>query len=203
VVVELRRLGDDGFPVSFLNLRISSHFSAPGWLRLSRSVSSTTMTPEVQESCLGLLREYANRLDPSYGQIGVSHMGGLAETTLEFCLPRQYGRNQPWQSIVESRQWLRGYPWVTVLAREHVTRLGGVDALSGSGAFSEVVGLSGGGALLRATPDFHDYDQRSAERVFRVLAPVLRPGLPSPPPPGQREPFLIVYEDAGAVGTTT
>ncbi len=198
--VEMRRLDEKGYPASFINLRISNHFSAPGWLRLFRSVASTVMTPKTQPSCLGLLREFADRLDPSYGQIGVSHMGGLAETTLEHCLPQAYGRNQPWQSIVESRQWLRGYTWVTVLAREHVATLGGVYALSATGAFHEVVGLAGGGALLQATKDFHEYDQRAAERIFRVLAPVLRPGLPTSPPPGQREPFLIVYEDASAVG---
>jgi hypothetical protein len=160
----------------------------------------------VQAECLRLLRTFADRLDPSYGQIGVGHAShGNAHTTLEQCLPREGGRNAPWRSIVESRQWLRGYPWVTVLAREHVARLGGIDALAGTGAFHRVDGLTGGGALLQATPDYHDYDQAAAERVFRVLAPVLRPGLPTPPPPDRREraPYLIVYEDAATVAGRT
>jgi hypothetical protein len=43
-----------------------------------------------------------------------------------------------------------------------------------------------------------------AERVFRVLAPLLRPGLPTPPPPDSRghEPYLIVYEDAATAART-
>ncbi|HEY7226271.1 MAG TPA: hypothetical protein VH561_22065 [Micromonosporaceae bacterium] len=192
----LRRLGGDGFPDRFIDIGLSTSLrSAPGWIRLYRDVAYTAMTAENQASCLALLGEFADRVNPSYGQIGVVHPFPSA-TTLETCLPSAYGRNQPWQSIVESRQWLRGYTWVTVLGREHVARLGGIDTISSSGAFYEVVGLSGGGAVVRATEDFREYDQQKAAQIFRALAPVLRPGLPSPPSTTYGAPFLIVYEDA-------
>jgi len=195
--VLLRRLDDQGYPQSFINMGVSSHFAAPGWVRLYREVASTAMTPEVQSSCLMLVRTFADRIDPSYGQVGPVHEGD--RTALEACLPSAYGRNQPPRSIVESRQWLRGYTWVTVLAREHVERLGGISVIAGSGVFHDVHGLPGGGAILQATQDFYDYDQAKAEQVFRVLAPVLRPGLPAPPRPKHGAPYLIVYEDASTV----
>lgn len=198
--VHVNRLGDEGFPQSFIHLSISSHPLGPGWLRLYQEIASGAMTPDAQASALALLDRFADRIGPSFGQIGVDHPFG--ETTLEHCLPSAYGRNQPWRSIVQSRQWLRGYTWVTVLAKEHVAQLGGLQAIEPSGVFYSVTGLARGGAMLQATRDFHEYDQQKAEQVFRVLAPVLRPGLPSPPSTTHGEPYLIVYEDASAAAGT-
>ena len=196
----MHRLGDGGFPESFIRLGIWSHPFGPGWLRLHQEIATGAMTPSAQASAVALLGEFADRIDPSYGQIGVDHPFG--ETTLEHCLPSAYGKNQPWRSIVESRQWLRGYTWVTVLAKEHVARLGGLQAIERGGAFYSVTGLSQGGAILQATQDFHEYGQERAEQVFRALAPVLRPGLPSPPSTTHGEPYLIVYEDASTAAGT-
>lgn len=55
-------------------------------------------------------------------------------------------------------------------------RLGGAASLRASGAFFEVVELSYGGLLLRATPTFDEYDDTAIGIVFRTLAPVLLTG---------------------------
>ncbi len=59
-------------------------------------------------------------------------------------------------------------------------RLGGAGALRASGAFAEVDELAGGGYWLLATENYRDFDQAAAERIFDVVAPVLRPGEPLP-----------------------
>jgi hypothetical protein len=71
-----------------------------------------------------------------------------------------------------------GTRWLTLVAQELADRLGGVAALERSGAFAQVRQLRAGGVWLLATENFADYGMESAERVFRVLAPVVRPGNP-------------------------
>ncbi len=206
VSVTLNRLDDTGQPTSLCLLDISAFSKAPGWIRLHTSVPARLFAHELhgtshQRQSVAFLRSYANRLNPSYGQIGVSH--NIGETTLEACLPLEFGRNRPWNTIVESRQFLRGYTWLTIVAEELAARLGGVEAIAATGVFHEVIQLDAGGLWLRATEDFRDYGLAKAEQVFRVLAPVLRPGKPEPPMldprtgrPPHNEPYLLVYEDA-------
>jgi hypothetical protein len=61
--------------------------------------------------------------------------------------------------------------------------------------------LRNGGTWLLATGDYRDYGAAQAEALFRVLAPVLRPGRPEPLDgdygyPPQR----VVFEDAATAG---
>jgi len=61
--------------------------------------------------------------------------------------------------------------------------------------------LRNGGVWLLATADYRDFDDAAAEKVFRVLAPVLRPGKPTRPASYFRgqPPHRIVFEDAATV----
>lgn len=201
-LVSLRRLGDTGRDVATaIQLQARADSDYPGWVQLVAGRTSTGFVAE-QERWLAFLRGYAEDMNPVYGQIGVLH--NWRETTLEKSLPVDYGRNTPPHTVSESRQWLRGYTWVTILAQELADRLGGVAALTDTGAFAEVAQLKNSGVWLRSTADFADYDQAAAERSFHVLAPVIRPGQPQPQavdprtgrPRDERTPHLIVYEDA-------
>jgi hypothetical protein len=106
--------------------------------------------------------------------------GGLGDdgrpngpTMLEEALGRD-----PLVGVAQSREVLRGYPWVTVCAPELAGRLGGPDALRVSGAFHEVRELPTGSVWLQATEHLDDYTGDALRRVFETVAPVLPPGEP-------------------------
>ncbi len=86
------------------------------------------------------------------------------------------------ESLLEGRDFLRGYAWVTVCPRELATRLGGHEALEASGAFHRVVPVQGGGVLLQASETSSGYTDLVMERVFEALAPVLPGGEPRADP---------------------
>jgi len=195
--VQIRVLVDGG---PALWLRADTEETSPGWLRLNASTNASDFEPGHPggERWLALVRGQAERINPGYGQIGIWH-APRGETALENRLPVDFGRNRPQYTVGESRQWLRGYAWVTIAPQELADRLGGVAALRASGVFHEVAQLGQGGVWLQATRYFGQYDVAKATEVFEVLAPVLRPGLPQLPQPAEVErygPFLLVYEDA-------
>jgi hypothetical protein len=101
--------------------------------------------------------------------------------------------------IPRVRVLLRGYSWVTIMAAPLAGRLGGVAALTASGAFAEVSALPGGQVFLRATPDLAEYEGPAIRRVFRVLAPVLRPGRPDPEAVAGGRVRLVLDTDAADV----
>jgi hypothetical protein len=120
---------------------------------------------------------------------------GLVETVLEECLPDLGHSLMP-----QLRQRLRGYGWLTIASRDVGDRLGGVDALRGTGAFVEVAQTRAGAYWLRATDDPHTYGMADADRVFRAVAPALPPGLPHIPRWWDTEPpYLLVEEDPSTV----
>jgi hypothetical protein len=86
---------------------------------------------------------------------------------------------------------------LTIVPEELADRLGGEPALRRSGAFAEVRKLAAGGVWLLATGDYREYDQSAVERVFDVLAPIPRPGLPRtrPHPPANLPPYQVVLKD--------
>jgi hypothetical protein len=126
---------------------------------------------------LGLLRSFADRYNPGFGQVdyGFDMMGSTAlEQALHPDLDVTY--RDPEYTVAESRKLLRGYAWLTVVPAELADRLGGPDALQASGAFHEVSELAHGALWLRATEDYREYGPQQVAAVFRALAPVLRPG---------------------------
>jgi hypothetical protein len=124
---------------------------------------------------------------------------GDVETVLEKCLP-----DLGYSLMPQVRRLLRGYGWLTIASPEVGERLGGVDALRGTGAFAEVARTRSGSYWLQATTDPHAYGMAEAERVFRAVAPVLPPGMPDIPRSWEWEeelPYLIVTEDASTIKT--
>ncbi|MFC8075080.1 hypothetical protein ACFUN8_06035 [Streptomyces sp. NPDC057307] len=143
--------------------------------------------------CAGLVDFLAEALDganPAFAR--VDHLNSHESTDLEATLRRARRKSRR-----ESRTLLRGYSWVTGVPAELAARLGGARALAATGAFHDVRELTGGGLLLQAGDTLAGYDERRMYAVFRALAPVLPPGLPSSAP-ARPEP-RVVFEDAAEV----
>ncbi|GID91965.1 hypothetical protein Adi01nite_13770 [Amorphoplanes digitatis] len=155
---------------------------SPGWLRIGAYVAESLFLDErhgsaAQRLWLELLRSFAERCNPGFGQIeyGYDTFGSTAlEKSLSPDLPRH--ERSPRYTVAESRKYLRGYSWLTVLPAELAEQLGGVAALSASGAFAEVSALATGGVWLQATADYRAYGAEQVGRVHAALAGVLRPG---------------------------
>jgi hypothetical protein len=129
--------------------------------------------------------------DPAFGKVSDDNAGAV-HTTLDVALLRPAD-----ESVRRSRELLRGYSWLTVVPKELVQRLGGVDAMASTGAIDQVYPLAGGGAVLRATPTPADFDDAAMRRLFRLLAPVLPPG--EPKRPWLSEGLRLIYQDATSV----
>jgi hypothetical protein len=168
------------------------------WFRLRCDLLCTDPRPQTRVAKLGgqdvydLVRAAAAEIPATFGCV-TDDGGAGGETALESAL------NAPWDDgIMRSRQVLRGYPWVTICAPEIAERLGGLDALRGSGAFGEVTALPTGSVWLQATERLEDYQGEAVERVFRTVAPVL--------PAGEPKPYVgeylgrMVYQDASTAG---
>lgn len=71
-----------------------------------------------------------------------------------------------------------------------------MEKLRASDAFAQVDALTNGGYWLLATPDWRDFGQPAAERVFPVLAPALPPGNPLLPLPVDDPPYYVSRRNA-------
>ncbi|WP_157996000.1 hypothetical protein [Thermomonospora amylolytica] len=130
--------------------------------------------PDYCRNWVEFLLTVLNQADPVFGMV-TNDYRGIRNTALECALYRPFPR-----AMREARHTLRGYAWVTVCPRELLPRLGGIDHLRRSGAFSRVEPLSAGGAVLQATDTAHAYDDTAMHKVFTALAPVLPAGSPDP-----------------------
>jgi hypothetical protein len=157
---------------------------SPGWPQLTGHVPEASFTDpdtatETQQRWLAALHAFADRVNPGYGQIGYHHGGGdtAAEETVNWRL-FLHTRRQADFTIGRSRDTLRGYDWLTIVAQELAGTLGGAQGLAATGAFAHVRQLTRGGVALLTTGDFRDYTAANAEPAFRALAPILPPGRP-------------------------
>jgi hypothetical protein len=149
---------------------------------------------QVLPALVELTRRVGDVANPAYGEIVINAGTVAPATLLDSVLSRPVE-----ESAQTSRGYLRGYEWVTLCPQELVTRLGGVSALRDTGAFAEVVPLTYGGALLRATQAPADYRGDRVRAVFQALAPVLPTGQPhvlSADLPSQ-DLSRVVFTDAG------
>jgi hypothetical protein len=128
-----------------------------------------------------------NQANPAFGVVTDDIL--VNATALDTALNRLHDH-----SLQDSRRFLRGYGFITVVPAELVDRLGGTAALSETGAFVRIQPLAGGGVVLQAAATPAQFDHRAMWRVFRALAPVLPPGQPEPLP--GYEHVRVVYEDA-------
>jgi hypothetical protein len=140
--------------------------------------AAVTVDPEDAAACAVLvefLRDALDACNPTFGRVELNNFNEL--TNLDAVLRRKRRK-----SLRESRQFVRGYAWVTVCPAELSARLGGPAALAASGAFHRVVPLRAGGVLLQASETLAGYTDTVMERVFVALAPVLPEGEPHPDP---------------------
>jgi hypothetical protein len=151
---------------------------SPGWARFSFSAGAGPLTnwPEsrdIQASWAGFVRRQAALMSACAGSMTDDVWPG-GDTALQ-----RTTNSVPSNlllKISQSREVLLGYSWVTVVAAELAARLGGVAAMSASGAFCEVEEMPGGALWLRATPAINDFTGDRVRRVFEALAPVLITG---------------------------
>jgi hypothetical protein len=165
-----------GFPHGLPAMRVDSEFNEDDerWLFLRVLFGPELLQdPAYQQATLSFARSYADRCNPSYGEISFN-LGDL-KTAFE----QRFGPH-PHTTVRASRSVLRGYAWLTICPQQIGDRLGGLEGLRNSGAFAHVEPLAKGGYWLLATDDYRDFDAEAAQRVFRVLAPALRRGKPGP-----------------------
>jgi hypothetical protein len=168
----------------------------PGWLVLDAQVPADQFTDPgsgraEQQRWLGAIRQAADRLNPSFGQI--DYWRDKGNTALERC-SKGLARNAQ-LAIPQTRERLRGYSWLTIASQELAEKLGGAAALAATGAFAEVEPLAEGGLWLLATEDFADYGMKAAEAVFHAVAPALPPGMPRQRDNYGEPPTFVVIAD--------
>jgi hypothetical protein len=187
VALGMTPLGADGRPRSVgSEVTVAAHRSHahPDWARLEVSVPSDIVpwpgSASVELGVAAFATDQAGRIGACYGH--VTDDADIHATALERAT-RGVSIDPP--AVPRCREVLRGYSWVTICAVELAARLGGVVALTASGAFSEVSELPDGQACLRATPTLEDFRGAAVRRVFEVLAPVLLTGRATEPFPGE------------------
>jgi hypothetical protein len=184
--VEIIPLDDRGFPRhdEVAVVMVMRDMLSPNWVRLWFSAPAMTgwaASAQVQARWAGFVRTQAAQAGACAG--GMSDGGwpgtgtALERATSAVACARK------------SREELRGYTWVTIVAAELAARLGGADALRDSEAFCEVSELPDGSLWLQATPAINDFTWERVRRVFEALAPVLIGGTADPLP---TEPARIV-----------
>jgi len=161
------------------------------WLILEADVDvELAARPEGQAVILNVLRVAAEGCNPTSGLLYTPESS--LQTPLEVALDVW-----PFETIPRSRQVLRDYGWLTIMAQELGDRLGGLPALRASGAFHEAAQLNAGGYWLLATERWEDYGLDQAEKLFELFAPILPPGRPAPP---KNSANVLVERDPSADG---
>jgi hypothetical protein len=144
--------------------------------------------------CSGIIDFLVSGLDPvnpAFARVDVT--GPWTEdTNLDVALGRSTRR-----SVDGARSLLRGYSWATVCPAELCERLGGASKIRASEAFCKVIPLAAGGMVLQATSTIAEFSDDAMRKVFRVLAPVLPPGMPKFDPAYPKTRF--VPEDASTL----
>ncbi|WP_153456009.1 hypothetical protein [Streptomyces smaragdinus] len=190
----LCRLDSNGIPyengIDRLDLTLSVDEEYP-WIAQLQAVSTfgSHLLPSAinkNELWVGFFRKTASRDGVTFGHI-TDDLLGPRETGLDTVLRRGGTRN----SIRNGREILRGYSWVTVLSADLGERLGGVDALVRSEAFYKVSKLRGGAIFLQASESMAGYSDRTMERIFDVLRPVIPGGVPKIDPTVRKIPRIV------------
>jgi hypothetical protein len=175
-MVTVNALDERGLPVDGgeADVHVARDSSAPAWAEFTFGAPAVgTGWPEsapLQDEWAQFVKGQAARIGACAGGMTDDHSGG-AETGLERALHRGV---RPLGG--DLREVLRGYSWITIVAPELVSRLGGVGALAASGAFCEVSPLPDGSLWLRATPTVNEFTGARIHQVFEALAPVLLTG---------------------------
>lgn len=126
--------------------------------------------PSVESALVDLLVRHGDGV-ASFGCVGSPLEGG--STALDDALRRPRAA-----SLGESRQWLRGYDWATLVPAELAGR---IDRRRAEDELARVVELTSAGLVLVGTDRFSAFDEAALERVFGVVEPVLPRGEPQRP----------------------
>jgi hypothetical protein len=190
----LNRLGHAGEPSLTVSAYRPRLREARQWLRLDASyvVGSLGGTSPIPDEVHDRWREFvvsqAKQSPPPVDGFVADDAfdAGTTRTPLEARTQRF-----PRETLPLTDSEVRGYSWITVVSLGIVQRLGGVEALRATEAFTDVIPLPAGGAVLRATPRLSQYEGAAVRRVFDALGPVL-PGKAPQPDPITR--FKLIYE---------
>lgn len=196
--VEIGKFTRDGeISNSVIRLSVSFDEELPNYVKLVYHIDETVLvnsdTAQAAHSRLLTVVNWAcSRYNVVFGHFSYAHSGGRTELESYLRGPaRVPSRNTPnW------RERLRGYSWLTVVSDDIVRRLGGIEALCDSGAFSSASLLPNDSVLLQATPWFHEYRGERVEAVYRALRAKLIEGefrRPSPAP-GQPSTHMVLFD---------
>lgn len=165
------RHGDGGG----VELRVQTADDEPDWVQLTGHGISRLDGDPTEAEFLGrwisVLTEATAFAEPTFAVIGESP--SIGRTRLDVAL----GRSAE-ESIARAREVLRGFSWLTLCPAGLANKLGGPDALRGTGAFAKVTALPGGAVVLQATDSIVDYGPAETYRVYWALARVLPKGVP-------------------------
>jgi hypothetical protein len=173
VRLEINQLDSRGFPVheGRASITVVRDANSPEWVRLTFSAMAVdTGWPEssdLQDQWAEFVKSRAAGLGALAG--GMTDDVGPGQSALQYMTLNM-------ATVDDSREVLRDYSWITIIATELGARLGGADALRASGAFYEVSALPNDSLWLRATPTINEFTGDNVRRVFEVLAPVLVTG---------------------------
>lgn len=118
-------------------------------------------------SCVELFFDAAGELDASFGNWTED---GNYRTQHELAMSLF-----PDNTIPKSREYLRGYGWLTVIPPEIALQLGGAARLDATGEFYSVRPLANGAVGLIACQRAQNYSPEIVERLGRLFADVLMP----------------------------
>ncbi|MFC7247217.1 hypothetical protein ACFQO7_32495 [Catellatospora aurea] len=107
-------------------------------------------------------------VDPCYAEVSLKV--DPTASALEAATGRLVSR-----ALQESRRYLAGYSWITVVPREIAQRLGGAAAATRSDLFPEVSELRSGALWLRTTQWLDQYETADATSLAEFFGPVLPP----------------------------
>ena len=175
VRVAVNELDSRGFPVhkGQSGLTVARDQFSPDWLSLTFSAMAEDTgwpeSPQAQDRWAEFVKAEAGRVGAVAG--GLTDDIGPGQSAL------QRATFNLAAGIADSRDTLRGYSWVMIIAEAIAARLGGAQVLRASGAFHEVSSLPNGSLWLRATPTINEFTGDRVRRVFEALAPVLPDGL--------------------------
>ncbi|HVK23182.1 MAG TPA: hypothetical protein VM677_17640 [Actinokineospora sp.] len=147
---------------------IGSSWSAGLGLSLWGIVTSDSQADE--SDIVEFLDSMISDTDPAFGCVS-TRFAMQEDTELDYAMGRRYD-----ESLACSREYLRGYSWITLVPNELVHRLGGAKTIKNAG-FHRVVPHFSGAAIIVAAPTGEEYPD-SVPGLFRTLAPVLPPGKP-------------------------
>jgi hypothetical protein len=150
-------------------------YDDPRYVSLSAVIPCSDEDSGDEEFCARVsleVRRASENLNPVFGRVEFD--SAHTKTNLDVALRRKVEK-----SVLGARNTLRGYAWLTIISAEGVEKLGGASNLESRAASLRVFPLSRGGVLLQAAPTVKGFDDAAMEECFRVVAPILPPGLPS------------------------